>query len=84
MNPLSTFAEPFQGLVWVSWTAQRLDPVCIVILVLDHSTDVDQLKGALVQEGVCVGWNRRFIKSQHMKPKAPQRGAGVLIYIYRK
>lgn len=77
MNPVRTFAEPCQGLVWVRWTAQRLDPVCVVILVLDHSTDVDQLKGALVQQSVCVGWKKRFIESQQTKLKAPQRGAGV-------
>lgn len=69
-NQLGTSAAPCQGVVCISWTAQRLGPVCGVLLILDHSTDVDQLKGALVQESVCVGWNRTVICSQPTNLKA--------------
>lgn len=66
-NLLGTSAAPCKGVIYLSWTAQRLDPVWVVLLVLDHSTDVDQLKGALVQQCVCVGWNRTVTKSQPKK-----------------
>lgn len=43
-NVSSTSAAPHQCVISISWTAQRLHPVCIVLLILDHPTDVDQLK----------------------------------------
>lgn len=64
-NKFSTSAEPCHGVVGISRTAQRLDPIGVVLLVLDHSTDVIQLKGALVQQSECVGWNRTVSNKTH-------------------
>ena len=44
-----TSAAAQQGVVRLGGGAEGLDPVCVVLLVLDHPTDVDELEGALVQ-----------------------------------
>lgn len=46
----------------VAWAAQRLDPVCVVVLILDHSTDVYELKRALIQQSMRLSWNMFDIK----------------------
>lgn len=57
-------------MICIDWTAQSVDPVCNVVLILDHSTDVDQLKGALVQKSVSVGCDRAVINSDPTKFKS--------------
>lgn len=38
--------------------AQSVDPVSIIFIVLNHSTNVDLLKGTLIQESVGCSWKK--------------------------
>lgn len=50
MLSMFTSALASQGVVIAACRAGGLDPVPVVLLVLNHPTDVDLLKGALVQQ----------------------------------